>query len=67
MRQPGFTYRAYGHFTKHCEKIHKLKKTGDLNYIYHNKLHKACFAHDAAYVDNKDLTKTTVLRQVSER
>ena len=27
-----------------------FKETGDLNYIYKNKLDKACFAHDAAYM-----------------
>ena len=34
IRQPGFTYSACGPFTKHHEKIHKFKETGDLNYIY---------------------------------
>ena len=30
IRQPGFTCSACGPFTKHHEKIHKFKKTGDL-------------------------------------
>ena len=34
-------------------------QTGDTNYIYKNELDKACFAHDAAYCDSKDLTKRT--------
>ena len=29
-------------------------------YIYKNELDKACFVHDAAYSDSKDLTKRTV-------
>ena len=33
LRQPGFAYCAFGPFTKHCEKIKKLKKTGDLSCI----------------------------------
>ena len=33
LRQPGFTYRGCGLFTKHREKIQKLKETGDLNYV----------------------------------
>ena len=60
LRQPGFTYSACGAFTKHCESIWKFKETGDLNYIYKNELDKPCFAHDAAYADNKDLAKRTV-------
>ena len=33
LRQPGFTYNAYGPFTKNKERIQKLKET-DLQYIY---------------------------------
>ena len=33
------------------------KKTGDLRYIYQNELDKACFQHDMAYGDFKDLTR----------
>ena len=60
LRQPQFTYSACGLFTKHKQRIQKFKKTGDANYIYKNELDKACFAHDAAYCDSKDLTKRTV-------
>ena len=55
LEQPGFTYSACGPFTKHKERIQKLKETGDARYIYRNELDKACFQHDAAYADNKDL------------
>ena len=34
-------------------------QTGDTNYIYRNELDKACFQHDSAYSDSKDLTKRT--------
>ena len=39
------------------EFILKFIQTGDANYIYKNELNKTCFAHDAAYSDNKDLAK----------
>ena len=42
----------------------KFKETGDTNYIYKNELDKACFAHDAAYSDSKDLTKRTVADKI---
>ena len=31
----------------------------DTNYIYKNQLDKACFAHDIAYSDSKNLNKRT--------
>ena len=32
--------------------------------IYKNELDKACFVHDAAYSDSKDLTKRTVADKI---
>ena len=49
LKQPGFTYNAYGPFTKNKEGIRKFKETGDTSYIHKNELHKACFQHDMAY------------------
>ena len=57
LRQPQFTYSACGPFTKHEQRILKFRETGDTNYIYKNELDKACFVHDAAYSDSKDVTK----------
>ena len=59
LKQPGFTYSACGPFTKHKERIQKFKETGDTQYIYRNELDKACFQHDAACADNKDLLNRT--------
>ena len=59
LRQPGFTYITCRPFTKNKERIQKLKETGDSRYIYQNELDKACFQHDMAYGDFKDLTRTT--------
>ena len=64
LRQPQFTYSARRPFTKHKQRIQKFKKTGDTKYIYKNELDKACFAHDAAYSDSKDLTKRTVADKI---
>ena len=57
LRQRGFTYSACGHFTKNKERIKKFNEKGDNNYIYKNKLDKACFQHNKAYGDFKDLKK----------
>ena len=67
LRQPGFTYSACGPFTKHKQRIQKFMQTGDKNYIYKNELDKACFQHDAAYSDSKDLTKRTAADKVFKR
>ena len=67
LRQPQFTYRACGPFTKHEQRIQKFKETGDAKYIYKNELDKACFAHDAAYSDSKDLTKRTVADKILKK
>ena len=59
LKQPGFTYSACGSFTKNKERIQKFKETRDTNYIYKNELDKACFQHDMAYGNFKDLAKRT--------
>ena len=59
LKQPGFTYSACGPFTKNKERIQKFKETGDTSYIYKNELDKACFQHDMAYGDFKDLKRRT--------
>ena len=60
LKQPGFTYRACGPFTKDRERRQKFRETGSLKHLYRNELDKACFAHDAAYSDSKDLVKRTI-------
>ena len=64
LRQRRFIYSACGPFTKHCKRILNLKKTSDFNYMYKNKLDKACLTHDAVYVDSKYLAKMTVSDKV---
>ena len=59
LRQPQFVYSACGPFTRHIERIKKFKQTGDTRYIYRNELDKACFQHDSAYADHKDLINRT--------
>ena len=57
LKQPGFTYSACRPFTKHRERIQKFRETGNLKHLYRNELYKACFAHDAASSESKDLVK----------
>ena len=59
LKQPGFTYSAYGPFTKNKERIEKFMKAGNTDFIYKNELDKACFQHDMAYDKSKDLIKRT--------
>ena len=57
LRQPGFTYSACGPFTKNKERMQNFKDTGDSRYIYQSKFGRACFQHDMAYRDFKDLPR----------
>ena len=59
LRQPRFVYSACGPFTGHKERIKEFKRTGDTSHIYRNELDKACFQHDSAYADHKDLINRT--------
>ena len=63
-KQLGFTYSACGPFTKNIERIQKFKETGESRCIYKNELDKACFQHDMAYGDFKDLAKRTASDKV---
>ena len=59
LRQPRFFYSACGPFTRHKERIKEFKRTSDTRYIYRNELYKACFQHDSAYADHKDIINRT--------
>ena len=58
------TYRACGPFTRHMDRINKFIQTSDINYIYKNELDKACFAHDAAYSDFKEIKNRTAADKI---
>ena len=62
--QPGFTYSACGPLTKNKERTQKFKETGDTNYIYKNEFNQACFQHDMAHGDFKDLKRRTAFDKV---
>ena len=66
LRQPRFVCIACGPFTRHKERIKEFKRTGDTRYIYRNELDKACFQHDSAYADHKDLINRTEADKVLE-
>ena len=59
LRQPGFTYSAFGPFTKNKKRIEKFMQTGNTDFIYKNELDKACFQHNMAYGKSKDVVKRT--------
>ena len=59
LRQPGFTYSAYGPFTKNKKRIQKFMQTVNTDFIYKNELDQACFQHDMAYGKAKDLVRRT--------
>ena len=64
LKEPGFSYSACGPFTKNKERIKKFKETGDISYIYKDELNKACFQHDMASGDFKDLARRTASDKV---
>ena len=64
LRQLGFTCSACGPFTKNKERIQKFKETGDSKYIYQNEPEKACFQHNMAYGDFKDLPRRTIADKI---
>ena len=51
LRQPRDTYSSCEPFTKNKERIQKFKETGDSQYIYQNKLDRACFQYGMVYGD----------------
>ena len=55
LTQLQFVYSACGPCTRHKERIKEFKRTGNTRYIYRNEPDKACFQHDSAYADHKDL------------
>ena len=59
LKQPKLTCTAFGPFIKNKERIQIFKEIGDIKYIYRNEVDKACFQHDMAYGDFKDLPRRT--------
>ena len=64
LKQPGITYSACGPFAKDSERIQKFRETGNLKHLCRNELNKACFAHGAAYSDNKDVANRTISEKI---
>ena len=57
LRQTGFTCSVCGPFTKNKERIQNFKETGYSKHIYQTEIDKACFQHDVACGDFKDLPR----------
>ena len=64
LKQPRLTYSALWTITKNKARIQKFKETGDTEYIYKNELDKACFQHEMACADFKDLARKTASDKV---
>ena len=64
LGQPLFTYSVC-HVQKNKERIWEFKETEDSRYIYQNELDKACFQHDMANGDFKDLTRRATSEKTS--
>ena len=62
LEQP-FLIALVDHLLK-TKKNKKFKGTGDASYIYKNELDKACFQHDMAYRDFKNLKGRTASDKV---
>ena len=56
LKQPGLFIGFL--FITNCGRIQKFRETS-LKHLHRNELDKACFTHDAARSDSKDLNKTT--------
>ena len=52
-------YSARGPFTRHQQRINEFVKDGRLIHIAKNRLDAACFQHDAAYNEYKNLKNRT--------
>ena len=53
------TYSACGQFTKNKQRIQMFMETENHKNIFKNKLDEACFQHDMAYGDFKELKRIT--------
>ena len=58
LKPPGFTYSAYGPFTKNKEKIEKIMQAGNTDFIYKNDFDKACFKLVNQKIYQKELNQT---------
>ena len=64
LRQPDLRIVLVDQLQKIKNELKKFKEAGDSRYIYRNELDKACFQHDMAYGDFKDLNGRTFVDKV---
>ena len=62
--QPKFKYGDLVSFTKIKEETQRFKETGDLRYIYQNKLDKVFFQLDIANGSSKDVPRRLAFNKV---
>ena len=53
LKQPGFTYAAWGLSAKNKKRVEKFMQTGNIDFIYRNELDKSCFQHDTVSCNQK--------------
>ena len=66
LNQPGFTYSAWGPFTKNKERIEKFIQRGNTDFIYRNELDKTCFQRYGLW-QIKRFNKKNSVRQIFKR
>ena len=64
LRQPDLRIVLVDQLQKIKNELKRFKEAGDSRYIYQNELDKACFQHDMAYGDFKDLNGRTFVDKV---
>ena len=64
LRQPDLRIVLVDQLQKIKNELKRFKEAGDSRYIYQNELDKACFQHDMAYGDFKDLNGRTFADKV---
>ena len=64
LKQPEFTYSAYGLCTENKQSIKKFKETWDSRYIYQNEVDNIRLQHDEVYGYFKDLSRRTTANKV---
>ena len=67
LKQPGFTYSAFGPFTKNKERIDLFMQTGNTDFIYKKELDKACFSAWYGLSKIKTFNKKNTIRKNFKR
>ena len=67
LKQSGFTFNACCPFKRNKERIEKFKQTKNTDFIFRIELDKACFQHDMAYGNSKDIAKRRFRKKIQTK